>query len=146
MVSLSHWKMFGWATDERQIERRPLFKVNYSLVTEENSLFTRHSCRLCGEMSWITTEWVNELGWNSSHWRLHHLTAAAQAAAPRWPQCCQMTVHESRIFGFYFYNLAGSDMLAIFIYVNGLNIEHLHGVWKDHQVIVHVRFWGLISK
>lgn len=36
-------------------------------------------------------------------------------------------------------------MSAIFIYVNGLNIEHLHSEWKDHQVIVYVRFWGLIS-
>ena len=35
-------------------------------------------------------------------------------------------------------------MLAIFIYVNGLNKEHLHIVWKDNQVIVSVSFGGLI--
>lgn len=96
-------------------------------------------------MSYITTEWVSKLGGNPSHWRLHHLMAAAQAAALHWPQCCQITVHESRMFWFYFYNLAGSDMSAIFIYVNGLNIEHLYTVWKDHQVIVYVKIWILIS-
>lgn len=91
----------------------------------------------------MNNNWVGEwAGWELQ--RLHHLMAAALAGAPHWPQCCQMTVHESRMFWFYFYNLAGSDMSTVFIYVNGLNIEHLHSVWKDQQVNVYVRFWGPI--